>query len=318
MKVLVYGAGVIGSVYAAYLRHGGQDVSVLARGRRLAEIREHGVVLLEASTERREVRLPVVERLEPDDAYDLVLVAVQKGQIDAALPVLAANRFTPSVAFLGNNAAGPGPLVEALGAGRVLMGFPGFGGHFDGSAVRFASEGEKARELSMTLGELDGGKTPRVRAIVDAFSAAHIHVSVESHIDAWLKGHVALVVPILFALRRHGNDNSSLARDRATLRLMARAIREGLACLRSLGHPITPFRLATISWLPLRASTTIFGRIVGSDFARVAFAGHAANATGEFDLLLGELRDLTTRSGRATPALDELCGPPAKTPPERA
>ena len=34
MKILFYGAGVMGSLYAARLKESGQDISVLARGQR--------------------------------------------------------------------------------------------------------------------------------------------------------------------------------------------------------------------------------------------------------------------------------------------
>ena len=52
---------------------------------------------------------------------------------------------------------------------------------------------------------------------------------------------------------------------------------------------------------PGRAVSQDVAKIVGSDFARVAFAGHAANAAAEFDLLLGEPREprqLTLRMAR--------------------
>lgn len=45
MKVLVVGAGVIGSFNTARLFRSGVDVKLLARGERLAALREHGVVL---------------------------------------------------------------------------------------------------------------------------------------------------------------------------------------------------------------------------------------------------------------------------------
>ena len=47
MKLLVYGAGVIGSQFAARLQEAGHDVSLLARGERLAALRRHGVQLAE-------------------------------------------------------------------------------------------------------------------------------------------------------------------------------------------------------------------------------------------------------------------------------
>ena len=45
MKILVYGAGNIGSLYAAKLKNAGNDVAILATGKRLSEIRERGILL---------------------------------------------------------------------------------------------------------------------------------------------------------------------------------------------------------------------------------------------------------------------------------
>ena len=116
---MVYGAGPLGSLFAARLQQGGNDVSILARGQRLADLREYGIVLHDVQSDKRTVtRVNVVEALAPDDAYDLVLVVMRKNNALQILPVLAANEHTPNVLFLMNNAAGPAALVEALGAER--------------------------------------------------------------------------------------------------------------------------------------------------------------------------------------------------------
>jgi 2-dehydropantoate 2-reductase len=109
MRILVYGAGAVGSFNAARLAEGGHDVTLLARGRRLLELQEHGVVLENVRSGQRTVAtVSLTEALGPEDAYDLVLVAMRRHQVSAALPALAANTHTPSVLFLGNNAAGSG------------------------------------------------------------------------------------------------------------------------------------------------------------------------------------------------------------------
>lgn len=43
MRVLIYGAGVIGSLYAALISEAGVDVSVYARGNRLKELQMYGL-----------------------------------------------------------------------------------------------------------------------------------------------------------------------------------------------------------------------------------------------------------------------------------
>jgi 2-dehydropantoate 2-reductase len=47
MRILVYPAGVQGSLYGARLKEAGQDVAILARGKRLAELRARGVILVD-------------------------------------------------------------------------------------------------------------------------------------------------------------------------------------------------------------------------------------------------------------------------------
>jgi 2-dehydropantoate 2-reductase len=68
MNILVYGAGVIGTLYAARLRDGGHRATVLARGQRLADIRRHGLVLENIlSGVRSEAAVDTIERLRPED-----------------------------------------------------------------------------------------------------------------------------------------------------------------------------------------------------------------------------------------------------------
>lgn len=51
MRILVFGAGVIGSVYAVKLLQAGHEVVMLARGRRLSDLLTHGLVLRRLSPE---------------------------------------------------------------------------------------------------------------------------------------------------------------------------------------------------------------------------------------------------------------------------
>jgi 2-dehydropantoate 2-reductase len=53
MKILIYRAGVLGSLYAARLQVAGPRVALLARGERMADLRGHGIVLEDARTGQR-------------------------------------------------------------------------------------------------------------------------------------------------------------------------------------------------------------------------------------------------------------------------
>ena len=125
MNILVFGAGVLGSLYAARLQEAGHDVSVLARGQRLADIQRYGLVLEDVRTGRQTTTsVRVVAEVPPDEAYDLVLVLIRKNQLANALPTLK-QIYSPTLLFMLNNAEGPALLIRELDPLRVLLGFPG-------------------------------------------------------------------------------------------------------------------------------------------------------------------------------------------------
>jgi 2-dehydropantoate 2-reductase len=169
MKILVYGAGVIGTLYAARLQEAGHRVTILARNSRLADVRRHGLVLEDVVTGVRSVtHVSVADRLYAEDSYDLALIAVRKDQLSAVMPDLASNRGIPTVLFMLNNPLGSAKLVDALGLDRVLLGFPGAGGELQGHLVRYAMIAQQPT----TLGEPGGRQTVRLLALVKALRAS--------------------------------------------------------------------------------------------------------------------------------------------------
>jgi len=306
MKILVYGAGVLGSFYALGLAEGGHDVSILARGKRLADIREHGIVLEEMNTERRTTaQVNVVEKLSPEDAYDLVLVLMRANRISEVLPALAANKNTPSVAFIGNNVAGSGEMVAALGNERVLMGFGGTGGARDGHVIRYVS-GVEPGKAPLLIAELNGETTPRLQRIAEAFGRAGIEVGFSPNVEAYLKTHVALVSPLANALYMAGGDNYRLARTRDGIVLCIRAMREGFRVLRALGIPILPGYFKLFEWVPEPILVTLLQRVLDTEYAELGMSGHANVARDEFEELADDFRSLARSSTVPTPAMDQL------------
>ncbi len=68
MKILVYGAGAIGSIFAGKMAAAGFDVTILARNARYKELKEKGLILKNALSQKTEtIQLPVISSLDPDD-----------------------------------------------------------------------------------------------------------------------------------------------------------------------------------------------------------------------------------------------------------
>ena len=304
MKILFYGAGVMGSLYAARLKESGQDVSVLARGQRLAAIREHGIILEDVSSGKQtSTRVRVVEQLEPDDAYDLVVVMMPKHHLSEILPILAANQHTPAVLFMMNNACGPAEMINALGREPVMLGFPGAGGIWKDRVIRYKIV--SGRQQPTTLGELDGKTTPRVKQIAGVFKSAGFPVAICSQMDAWLKTHVADISPMANAFYMAGCDCYRLSRNREAISLMIRAIREGYQVLQELDIPIVPAMHKILKWIP----EFILVPLVGHLFIREEMAeliGHADAARDEMKQLADDFRNLAQSISVPTPAIDHL------------
>ena len=304
MKILVYGAGHIGSLYAALLHSSGQDVSILARGQRLAQISEHGICIEDAdSGERLTANVKTVERLEQDDAYNVILVVLPLNRVAEVLPILSQNRRSPFVVFFGNNAGGPGDLVEALGRERVALGFPGAGAVTVEGALRYQIV--PAAQQPTTLGELDGSKSDRMESFATALEGAGFPVSICSDMNAWLITHAAEIVPTAQALYMTACDIERFAGTRDALVLMIRAIREGYSAISALGIPITPRSRRIFQWLPEPLLVMISRRLLSGDGAEIKI-GHAAAARSEMASLASDLQELVRKSGVDTPAIDRL------------
>jgi 2-dehydropantoate 2-reductase len=306
MKFLVYGAGVIGSIFAAKLAAAGFGVTVLARGRRYEEIAENGIILKEVfSKNTQTAKVGLTDRLLPSDVYDFILVAMQKAQAYEILPYLAQNG-SKNIVFIVNNPSGFEEWKNAVGAKRLMIGFPSAGGERkDGVVNCFIGRGLTRAFQTTTFGEYGGKKTDRLSALVCAFNKAGIPSVTNGNMDAWLKTHAAVVTSIANALYMYRSDNYRLARDKGTVRLMVRGIKEGLKAIEALGYKITPFKLSYFK-LPGSIIAGIFKIVMNTKIAEFAMAKHTIAAKGEMILLQKEFDELIRKSAVDTPAVNML------------
>jgi 2-dehydropantoate 2-reductase len=303
MNILVFGAGPIGSLYAAKLQEAGNEVSILARGGRLAALHERGIILEDGSTgQRSTTRVRIVESLDSADSYDLVMVIMAGHNIPAVLPQLAASDSVANILFMFNNVDGPGMMVDALRADRVLIGFPGAAGYPKGEAIRYVILSR--REQPTTLGEVHGRTTPRLRSIAGTLEEAGFPSALSPNIDAWLKTHAAEIVPTAGALYMEDCRIERLAGSDRAIEMMIRAIRENYRVLKARGIPVTPRNHSVFEWLPVFLLRGIVKKQLGDDLMEIK-VGHARSAAKEWKLLADGLRKLA--GGRCeTPFMDEL------------
>ncbi len=309
MRILVFGAGPLGSVYAHLLHKAGREVTVLARGERYDWLRANGLVLHNELTGQRESsRINMVNELKPDDEYDLVIVLIRKNKLSPVIEILEASPAVANVLFMGNNTLGFDAYTKHLPIEKVLFGFPGAGGGVREQIVHYADrEKPKGKRKAVTIGEIDGRAKERTLAVKSLFESAEVPVDLTTDIDGWLKYHVALVSPLVGALYKHDCDNYQAGKDKETLRTLIRAVKEGGRVLSALGFSKhQPFQFTLLYWLPEFMSMMAVKGLLESRFAQVAFAMHARAARDEMEELAREFQELTERTSVDTPNIDTL------------
>jgi len=304
LRILVIGAGVNGSVCAAHLHNHGIDVTLLARGKRVDQIKQDGIIIENPFNNRRMIaKVNVIDVLRPDDIYDYVLVVVRRNQVTDLLPVLAANA-SPNVVFMSNNLLGPEEMTRALGAEKVLLGFVFAGGKKDASIVRAIGP---TRRMA-PFGEIGGNVTPRIKTLVRVLNRAGLRSQVSMEIVDWLATHAAGVAILGPMVMKYHNDVKALARSTADLRLIVTAIRETHLALDALGHKIVPASQRLAARLPGFVVVMMLRWLLRSRLGEVGAAWHVSQAPDEMQALASDLRALVVRSGLSVPAVKNVLG----------
>ena len=304
MKIIVCGAGVIGTLYASRLKAAGCDVTVLARGSRLVDIERHGLVLHNLTTgDRSTTPVLATGQLLPDDSYDLALIAVRRDQLSGILSVLASNRNIPSMLFMLNNPSGSAALIQSLGSNRVVLGFPGAGGTLDGHVVQYVMIAQQPT----TIGEPNGEQTARLRTLIGILRGSGLKVQSDRNMDAWLMAHAFFIASVSGAVYLAEGSCARLGGDPALLNLMLDGVSQGFGVVRALGHPVHPFALNLLfTRLPRPFAASYWRRFLARPVAEFIFARHALHACAEMQMLAADCRSLLAKSCISAPAFNRL------------
>lgn len=237
MRILIYGAGVIGQIYAGRLHEAGNEVTVLARGQALQRLSRDGIALVSGG-KSCQVRVTVTDHLDPGSSFDLALVTVRREQLDEVLPGLVSLPAS-CVVLMQNNPLGSASVSGLPGGDRLLFGFPGVGGYRkDDGAIEYI----EIPQQPTTLGQHQG----REKAVQAALASAGFPVTTTADMDGWLKTHAVFIVAMGAAINSCDGDAIKLAADRGRVAMMIASVGEGFRALASKGVAVQPRPLKMI------------------------------------------------------------------------
>ena len=290
MRILVYGAGVLGGNLASNLFQAKQNVTLLARGHWAETIRKKGLIVQNRFRRKPTVsRLTVITELKPEDIYDVIFVVMRCTQLDRILDTLRANR-TKNIVFVGNNVRAryyAGLLPEK----NVLFAFSLSAGHRETDKI----VGIDLKKI--TIGQLRDAPSNE-NLIHQIFDASGYKVIYEPNMEDYLLCHAAFVIPAAFACYRADGDLRRLKKDKDYLNQLINANLEGYRAIEKGGHEILPksdrnyespsYRRICYAFFKLMCITPL-GKICASD--------HAMNAVDEMSALNRDLKQFFDEVG---------------------
>jgi 2-dehydropantoate 2-reductase len=310
MKICVYGAGAIGGLVAVKLAGLGEEVSVVARGAHLAAIRERGLTLRMEGSEQT-VRVRATERPEDLGRQDLVILAMKAHQLAPVAAsvrslvgpdtiLLTAQNGIPWWYFLKHGGPHEGSRIESVDPGGVIA------AQLDvdrviGSIIYPASEIvapgviQHVEGNRISVGELDGRETDRVRGLAELLRRAGFKARVASDLrsEIWVKLWGNCTFNPISALTHA--TLAQICRFPPTRALAAETMREAQAVGEKLG---------------VRFGVTLERRIAGAESVGEHKTSMLQDLESgrpmEIDALVGAVVELGRLTGTPTPHLSAI------------
>jgi len=230
LKFVIVGAGALGTIMAGHLARAGQDVTLVARGKRAAFLKENNITL----TGLVDFNIPctIVENVGKIKTADVLIIAVKTYDMEGVLADVG-HLDVHSVLSVQNGVLKNEQLAVVFGKEKVL-----------GAAAFFSGELMLDGAVSFTLnsrfciGEWPQGTSQRVDDIVSVVADAGINCEAVPKIQSieWSKftGWVGMMAPAVLTRVETYKFLSHVQ----TATICARMMREVAALAHALGIPL--------------------------------------------------------------------------------
>ncbi len=232
MKIAIVGAGAIGGLFGAILAQNGQDVTLVdIWEEHVKAIKEAGLILAEKDQDVI-VNIKATTKITEVENPDLIIISVKAYDTEQAARDCLKILGSDTVVMTVQNGVGNVKIIgEIVGVERVIAGTTSFGSTVLGPG-RIQPNGIGA----ISIGELDGAGTERLRRIVNGLSLGGIetHAAMEG-VDSiiWTKLLANVGINGLTAITQL--RNGELLEFAGTKTLQEKVVNEALAVAEALG-----------------------------------------------------------------------------------
>jgi len=260
MRILMFGRGVIATIYGRVLHAAGHDVEFYVRPGRAAEYGDE--VQLDwidgrhkpvGRRVRESFRTPLRESIDPGDGFDLIVLSVGHHRLAEAAAFLTPRLGTATVLVFGNVWEEPLTAVAPLPTDRLVFGFPQAGGGFGDDGVLWGG-----MLPSVIIGTTGASPSQREKQVLTAFRQAGLAVRQERDMRGWLWLHF-IADAGMFSQGVRSGSLAKMIGDRRAFREAFLTTRELLPLLEARGVDLRRHRTAMLPYRLPRLVAAVSG-----------------------------------------------------------
>ena len=295
MKILIIGAGVLGSNLAHSIKKG-NDVTILARNKTYEQLKNNGLIIKHKLGKKTIDHFNIIDRLDENDIYDVIFVVSRFSSLDSIVPIIKHNN-SQNIVFVGNNMSVE-KYMNIENKNILFAFFMAAGKKYDGYINSICLN-------KIQIGRVDG-KDVSNEFIKSIFKETKIKVTIQNKMNDYLKTHACAVLPLVFASYKVNGNLKLLKKDKEYSLLIMDAIIEGYNVLKKLGYEILP-KGEYENCVNKKKRCAFIYRFMFSNFiGKMCISDHAMSAREEFILLEKEFEKLKKKANLETKTYDKL------------
>lgn len=295
MRILIIGAGVLGSNLAHSIKKG-NDVTILARNKTYENLKNNGLIIKHKLGKKSVDHFNVIDKLDENDIYDVIFVVSRFSSLDSIVKIIEKNK-SKNIVFVGNNMNAE-KYMNIKDKNILFAFFMAAGKKYDGYINSICLN-------KIEIGRTDG-KDISNEFIKSIFKETKIKLTIENKMNDYLKTHACAVLPLVFASYKVDGNLKLLKKDKEYSLLIMDAIIEGYDVLKKLGYEILP-KGEYENCVNKKEKCAFIYRFMFSNFiGRMCISDHAMSAREEFILLDNEFEKLKKKSKLETKVYDKL------------
>ena len=295
MRILIIGAGVLGSNLAHSIKKG-NDVTILARNKTYENLKNNGLIIKHKFGKKTVDHFNVIDKLDENDVYDCIFIVSRFSSLDSIVKIIEKNN-SKNIVFVGNNMNAE-KYINIKDKNVLFAFFMAAGKKYDGYINSICLN-------KIEIGRTDG-KDISNEFIKSIFKETIIKVIIENKMNDYLKTHACAVLPLVFASYKVDGNLKLLKKDKEYSLLIMDAIIEGYDVLKKLGYEILP-KGEYENCVNKKEKCAFIYRFMFSNFiGKMCISDHAMSAREEFILLDNEFEKLKKKSKLETKVYDKL------------